>query len=90
MLIFLFTKTLDESKKALIPLQEERNKLEDKIINKERELNQLKSNVKEFRRGNIVIKRGQTLFIAEVSSSPNIKLDLVKIYNSADRYVQKL
>jgi uncharacterized protein (DUF3084 family) len=83
-------KTLDESKKALLPLQEERQKLEVKIKNKEKELNKLKSDVKEFRRGNVVIKRGQTLFIAQVTSSPNIKSDLGKIYNSADRYVQKI
>jgi hypothetical protein len=83
-------KTLDESKKALLPLQEERKKLEDKINNKEKELNKLKSDVKEFRRGNVVIKRGQTLFIANVTANPNIKLDLGKIYNSADRYVQKI
>ena len=83
-------KTLDESKKALLPLQEERVKLEEKIIQKEKQLNQLKSDVKEFRRGNVVIKRGQTLFIAEVSSNPNRKLDLAKIYNSADKYVQKI
>jgi len=83
-------KTLDESKKALLPLQEERKKLEDKINNKEKELNKLKSDVKEFRRGNVVIKRGQTLFIGQVISNPNIKLDLAKIYNKADRYVQKI
>ena len=83
-------KTLDESKKALIPLQEERKKLEDKINNKENELNKLKSDIKEFRRGNVVIKRGQTLFIAEVTSDSNIKLNLGKIYNSADKYVQKI
>ena len=83
-------KTLDDSKKALIPLQAERKRLEDKINNKERELNKLKSDIKEFRRGNVVIKRGQTLFISKVSYNPNIKLDLAKIYNSADRYVQKI
>jgi len=83
-------KTLDESKKALLPLQEERKKLEDKINNKEKELNKLKSDVKDFRRGNVVIKRGQTLFIGQVMSNPNIKLDLGKIYNSADRYVQRI
>jgi len=83
-------KTLDESKRALLPLQEERKKLEEKIKNKEKELNKLKGNVKEFRRGNVVIKRGQTLFIAKVTSNPNIKLDLAKIYNSADRFVQKI
>ncbi len=83
-------KTLDESKKALIPLQEERKKLEGKIIQKEKELNKLKNDVNEFRRGNIVIKRGQTLFIAEVNSSSNIKLDLAKIYNEADKFVRKI
>ena len=74
-------KTLDESKKALIPLQEERKELEGKIIQKEKELNQLKNNIKEFRRGNIVIKRGQTLFIAEINSSSNLRVDFTKIYN---------
>ena len=83
-------KTLDESKKALLPLQEERKKLEAKINDKEKELNKLKSDVKEFRRGNVVIKRGQTLFIGQVISNPNIKLDLGKLYNSADRYVKKI
>jgi len=83
-------RTLDESKKALIPLQEERKKLENKIIQKEKELKQLKNNINEFRRGNIVIKRGQTLFIAEINSSSNIKLDLAKIYNEADKFVRKI
>ena len=83
-------KTLDESKKALIPLQEERKKLEEKINNKERELNELKDDIKEFRRGNVVIKRGQTLFIAQITSNSNIKSNLGKIYNSADRYVQNI
>ena len=83
-------KTLAESKKALLPLQEETKKLEDKIKNKEIQLNKLKSDVKEFRSGNVVIKRGQTLFIADITSNPNIKSDLGKIYNSADNYVQKI
>jgi len=83
-------RTLDESKKALIPLQEERKKLEGKIIQKEKELNQLKSNINDFRRGNIVIRRGQTLFIAEVENSSNIKLELAKILNEADKFVRKI
>ncbi len=85
-------KTLDESKRALIPLQEEQKELEGKIIQKETELNQLKNNIKEFRSGNIVIKRGQTLFIAEInsSSSSNFKLDFTKIYNQADKFVRKI
>ena len=83
-------KTLEESKKALIPLQIEQKKLEGKIIQKEKELNQLKNNITEFRRGNVVIKRGQTLFIAEINSSSNIKLELAKIYNEADKFVRKI
>ena len=83
-------KTLDDSKKALIPLQAERKKLEEKIIQKEKELNKLKNDVNEFRKGNVVIKRGQTLFIAEVNSNSNIKLDLANIYTEADKYVRKL
>ena len=71
-------------------MQEERKELEIKIIQKEKELNQLKNNIKIFRRGNIVIKRGQTLFIAEINSSPNIKLDLTKIFNEADKFVRKI
>ena len=83
-------KTLAESKRALVPLQEERKKLEDTIKNKEIQLDKLKSDVKEFRSGNVVIKRGQTLFIADITSNPNIKSDLGRIYNSADKYVQKI
>jgi len=83
-------KTLDESKKALITLQEEQKELEGKIIQKEKELNQLKNNIKEFRRGNVVIKRGQTLFIAEINSNSNVKRDFPKIYNEADKFVRKI
>ena len=70
-------------------MQKERIKLEEKIYDKEKELNKLKSDINEFRGGNVVIKKGQTLFIAGVTSNPNIKSDLGKIYNSADKYVQK-
>jgi len=83
-------KTLDESKKALVPLQEERKKLENKINYKEKELNKLKSDVKEFRRGNVVIKRGQSLFIAEINSNSNVKRDFPKIFNEADKFVRKI
>ena len=86
----LLQKTLDESKNALIPLKKERKKLEDKIIQKEKELNFLKDNISQFRKGDIVIKRGQTLFIAEINSSSNIKLELANINNEADKYVRKI
>ena len=83
-------KTLEESKKALMPLQAEQKELEGKIIQKEKQLNQLKNSIKEFRRGNIVIKRGQTLFVAEINSSSNVRLDFTKIYNEADKFVRKI
>ena len=38
-------KTLEESKKALIPLHEAQKELEGKIFQKEKELNQLKNNI---------------------------------------------
>ena len=60
-------------------MQEERKKLEGKIIQKETELNKLKNEVREFRRGNIVIRRGQTLFIAEINPSSNLKLDMANL-----------
>ena len=83
-------KTLDESRRALIPLEEERKMLEDKINLKEKELNKLKNDVKEFRSGNVVIKKGQTLFMGQVISNPNVKFDLANIYKNADKYVQKI
>ena len=88
----LLQKTLVESKKSLIPLQQEREKLEDKILQKEKELNLLKNSISEFRRGNVVIKKGQSLFIAEVNSNQNvnIKLELSKINNRANKYVQEI
>jgi len=58
-------RTLDESKKALIPLQEERKELEAIIIQKEKDLNQLKNNINEFRRGNVIIKRITAFAAAE-------------------------
>ena len=45
---------------------------------------------KEFRRGNVVIKRGQTLFIAEINSNSNVKRDFPKINNEADKFVKKI
>ena len=37
-----------------------------------------------------MIKKGQTLFIGQVISNPNVKFDLANIYNNADKYVQKI
>ena len=34
--------------------------------------------------------KGQTLFIAEINSSANIKLDLAEIFNQADKLLGKL
>ena len=69
-----------------------KEKLEDKILQKEKELNLLKNSINEFRRGNVVIKKGQSLFIAEVDSNKNlnIKLELSNIINRANKYVQEI
>ena len=71
-------------------LCKKRGKARRKIINKEKELKKLKSDIKEFRRGNVVLKRGQTLFIAEVNSNPNIKLDLERFTKKQINMYNKL
>jgi len=58
------------------------------IITSDSQTNTLQGDLEAI--GNVVIKRGQTLFIADITSNPNIKSDLGKIYSSADKYVQKI
>ena len=43
-----------------------------------------------FRRGNIVIKRGQTLFIAEINPSSSLEIDFANINNEADKFVRRI
>ena len=62
-------KKLQESKQVLIPLEKEREKLENKIKAKETEFKQLERNIIALRSGKFVIRSGQSLIISEISSS---------------------
>ena len=88
----ILQKTLEESKKALIPLQEERKTLEKKIKDKETELTQLERNIFALRSGTVVIRSGQSLFIAEINSSnkENIRSQIEKIIINANRFTHNI
>jgi len=81
-------KKLQDSRQVLIPLQEERQKLENRIKNKEKELIQLENNIIALRSGKVVISSGQSLFIAEINSTneDNIKSQIDNIIINANRY----
>ena len=81
-------KKLLESKQVLIPLEKEREKLENKIKDKETEFKLLERNIIALRSGKFVIRSGQSLIISEISSSnlKDIKSKLEKIIINANRY----
>jgi len=83
---------LQESRQLLIPLKAEREKLENKIDNKERELKQLERNIIALRSGQVVIRSGQSLMISEISTNRKINLDiqLKKIIQEANKLTQKI
>ena len=83
---------LQESRQLLIPLKAEREKLENKIQNKEKELKQLERNIIALRSGQVVIRSGQSLMISEISTNRKINLDiqLEKIIQDANRLAQKI
>ena len=83
---------LQESRQLLIPLKAEREKLENKIDNKERELKQLEKNIIALRSGQVVIRSGQSLMISEISTNRKINLDiqLKKIIQDANKLTQKI
>ena len=85
-------KKLQESRQLLVPLKEEREKLENKIDIKERELKQLERNIIALRSGQVVIRSGQSLMISEISANRKINLDtqLEKIIQNANRLTQKI
>ena len=85
-------KKLNDSREALVPLQEEREKLEKKIQNKEIELTQLERSLYALRSGKVVIRSGQSLFIAEINSAKNqdVKPQIEKIIINANRYTHNL
>ena len=85
-------KKLQDSRQVLKPLEAEREKLEKKIKDKEKELTQLEINLIALRSGNVVIRSGQSLYIAEISVSneDNIKSQIEKIIINADSYTHDL
>ena len=85
-------KKLQESRQLLIPLKEEREKLENKIDSKETELKQLERNIIALRSGQVVISSGQSLMISEISANRKVNLEtqLAKIIQNANRYTQTI
>ena len=85
-------KKLQESRQLLIPLKEEREKLENKIESKETELKQLERNIIALRSGQVVISSGQSLIISEISADRKVNIDtqLEKIIQNANRLTQKI
>ena len=85
-------KKLQESRQLLIPLKEEREKLENKIFKKESELKQLERNIIALRSGQVVISSGQSLMISEISATRKVSLDtqLEKIIQDANKLTQKI
>ena len=81
-------KKLQDSRQVLIPLKEERKKLENKIKNKEKELVQLENNIIALRSGKVVIRSGQSLFIAEINNTKknSINSQIEEILINANRY----
>mgnify|MGYP001450588332 FL=1 len=85
-------KKLQESRQLLIPLKEEREKLENKIDSKETELKQLERNIIALRSGQVVISSGQSLIISEISANRKVNLEtqLAKIIQNANRLTQEI
>ena len=85
-------KKLQESKEVLIPLKNEREKLEKKIKDKETEFKQLERNLVALRSGKFVIRSGQSLIISEVNTSnkKDIKSQIEKIIINANRVTHKI
>ena len=85
-------KKLQENKQVLIPLKEEREKLEKKIKAKEIEFKQLERNIIALRSGKFVIRSGQSLVISEISSSSqeDIESKIEKIIINANEYTHNI
>ena len=85
-------KKLQESRQALVPLEKERSKLENKIKSKEIEFKQLEKNIIALRSGKFVIRSGQSLVISEISSSnqEDVKSQIEKIILNANKYTHKI
>ncbi len=81
-------KRLQESRLALIPLQEERNVLEEKIKNGEKELKMLEKNLYALRSGDVVISSGQSLVTKtiKIENDQDIKKEIESILQQANYY----
>ncbi len=84
-------KKLQESRKLLFSLKSERETLEGKIVNKEKELTQLERNIIALRSGKVVISSGQSIFISEIKLGKKVKIDfqLENIIKNANRLTQE-
>ena len=85
-------KKLQDSKEVLIPLKEEREKLENKILAKEIEFKQLQKNIIALRSGKFVIRSGQSLIISEINSTnkEDIRSQIQKILINANSYTFRI
>ena len=85
-------KKLNESRQVLVPLKAEREKLEKKIRIKETELKKLESSLFALRSGKVVIRSGQSLFIAEITSAneQDVRSQIEKIIINANRYTHNV
>ena len=85
-------KKLQDSRQLLIPLKEERKKLEIKINGKEKELKQLEKSIIALRSGDVVIRSGQSLFVSEINfiNEKNIKSQIDNVLINANRYALKI
>ena len=84
-------KKLQESRQLLLSLKSERETLEDKIIQKETELTKLERNIIALRSGKVVIRSGQSIYIAEIDTDKKVKVDLQmqNIIKNANRFTQE-
>ena len=85
-------KKLQESKQVLIPLEKEREELENKIKAKETEFKQLERNIIALRSGKFVIRSGQSLNISEINSTnlAEVKSQIEQIIINANKYTSRL
>ena len=85
-------KKLQENKQVLIPLKEQREKLENTIKDKEKEFKQLERNIIALRSGKFVIRSGQSLIISEITSNneEDIRSQIEKIIINANKYTHKI
>ncbi len=84
-------KKLQESRKTFILLKTERENLENKIIQKEKEFSQLENNIIALRSGEVVISSGQSILISEIDANKKLDIDsqLNTIIKNANLLTQK-